>query len=147
MVQNWWYLIWYDMIYDMILYDIWYDICYDMISHDMTWYMIWYDMIWYDILSETIYDMICDMMWYNPLLPGLWNAVTIWYDTIYVIYTYFRCACLSIPISQLPVPKHTKWCAVVHYSLQSLIHGSTCRGFKFVIILRFIWWKIYLPIR
>ena len=40
------------MIWYMICYDIWYDmVWYDMIWYDMIWYdMIWYDMIWYDVI-------------------------------------------------------------------------------------------------
>ena len=58
------WLIWYDMIYDMIWYDM---IWYDMIWYGI-WYMIydiWYDMIWYDMIW---YDMIWHDMIYDRKL-------------------------------------------------------------------------------
>ena len=54
-VSNWvWYGIWCDTIWYGI-YMIWYDMIYDMIWCDvmwcyMIWYDIWYDMIWYDMI-------------------------------------------------------------------------------------------------
>ena len=54
-----WYMLWYDMLDDIIHVMIWY-------VHDMTWYVEWY--AWYVMLNDIIwYDMTwhlyCKMIW------------------------------------------------------------------------------------
>jgi hypothetical protein len=88
-----WYDIWYmiyDILYDMTWYDIWYDILYDMIYYmtwyDMIWYDIWYDMIWYMIWYDIWYDMIWYIIWHDILYDMIWYDILydmIWYDMIY----------------------------------------------------------------
>ena len=83
---KWWYMIRYDMIYDIydiyyMIWYIWYIIWY--MIHDTIWYDIWYNicMIWYDILY-----MIHDTIWYDiyDIYYIIWYMI--WYDIYYMIW-------------------------------------------------------------
>jgi hypothetical protein len=54
-------MIWYDVKY-MIFYDLLYDVMWNIVWYDVIWYIIWYDVMWYDIWCA-IYDIRCDMIY------------------------------------------------------------------------------------
>ena len=81
-----WYMIWHDMIYDVI----WYDMIWYMIWHDMIYDVIWYDMIWYDMIYDMTWYMWYDMIWYDMIwYDMIWYDMIwydmIWYDVIYLL--------------------------------------------------------------
>jgi len=115
--------IWYDMTYDMMIYDIYdiwhdiwymtiYDIWHDTIWYDMIymiwWYMLWWYMLWWYMTWHMIYDMIYDIwhIWrymiydiYDMIYDMIWHDIydMIGYD-IYDMFSKYRSVVQDFPV-------------------------------------------------
>jgi hypothetical protein len=83
-IENLKFMVWYDVIYNIL---IWY------VRYDTAWYMIWYDMIWYN------------MVWYM-----IWSFVNCsWVDSLYSspVHIYKKTIHRTTQWDRLPRAEHT----------------------------------------